>query len=78
MTCVTLPPGTCVPIAAAAVLLNWLGLSATKLVYVESVCRTRSLSVTGALLYPLCDVFVVQWPAVHARFPRSTYVGLLL
>jgi beta-1,4-N-acetylglucosaminyltransferase len=54
-------PGTCIPLCSAAYLLKFLGLHKVRLVYVESVCRVQSLSVSGKLLYYLTDHLVVQW-----------------
>lgn len=72
-------PGTCVPVAAAAVVARWLGRTRTRIVYVESIARTRSLSLTGNILYKLrlADAFLVQWPGLAAAFPRATYAGRL-
>jgi hypothetical protein len=36
-------------------------------VFIESFCRVQSLSLSGLLLYPLVDEFVVQWPQLVAR-----------
>jgi beta-1,4-N-acetylglucosaminyltransferase len=69
--------GTCVPLCAAAMLLRFLGVGSTRIVFVESVCRVTSLSVTGLLLYPVADRFLVQWPQLQQRWPRTEHVGLL-
>ena len=50
----------------------------TKLVFVESFARTQHLSLTGKLLYRVVDVFLVQWPALAAKYPRAQYRGLLV
>lgn len=47
-------------------------------VYVESVTRTESLSLSGRLVYPLASRFFVQWPAVAERFSRAEYAGAVL
>jgi len=47
-------------------------------VYVESVTRTESLSLSGRLVYPLASRFFVQWPAVAERFRRAEYAGAVL
>jgi len=49
-------------------------------VYVESVCRVTSLSVTGRVAYALglADDFQVQWPELHAAYPRTRLVGNLM
>jgi beta-1,4-N-acetylglucosaminyltransferase len=46
-------------------------------VYVESLTRIESVSLTGRLVYPLADAFFVQWPgAVQRR--RMRYEGSIL
>jgi Oligosaccharide biosynthesis protein Alg14 like len=48
-----------------------------RLVYVESVTRTQSVSLSGRLVYPLADEFFVQWPqAANGR--RMRYAGRVL
>ena len=54
-------PGTCVPVCIACWLFNLLRKKKTKIIYLESVCRVTSLSLTGKILKWLTDVFVVQW-----------------
>ncbi len=49
-----------------------------RLVYVESVTRTESLSLSGRLVYPLASRFFVQWPAVAERLRRAEYHGGVL
>ena len=46
-------------------------------VYVESLTRTDSLSLSGRLVYPLANEFFVQWPATSKR-SRVRYVGSIL
>lgn len=60
-------PGTCVPVALAALGLNLLGLTDCRIVFVESICRVQSLSATGRLMYWLADAVHVQWPELHRR-----------
>jgi UDP-N-acetylglucosamine:LPS N-acetylglucosamine transferase len=50
-----------------------------KTVFVETTCRVRSASKTGRLLYPLADIFFVQWPEMLSLYgPRARYEGGLL
>lgn len=60
-------PGTCLPICLAGFALRFLGLKRVRVVFVESLCRVHSLSLTGRLLYYLADRFVVQWPGLVDR-----------
>jgi len=52
-------------------------LLGVQLVYVESLTRTRSLSLSGRLVYPLADAFFVQWPRT-TRWRRARHAGGLL
>lgn len=58
----------------------WLGrLLGARTVYVESCCRVTAPSRTGPLVYPVSDLFLVQWPALLDRYgPRAQYVGGLM
>ncbi|XP_066291029.1 UDP-N-acetylglucosamine transferase subunit ALG14-like [Branchiostoma lanceolatum] len=71
-------PGTCVPPFAAGFLMKFLGLTKVSLVYVEMFCRVETLSLSAQLLYYLADHFLVQWPQLHQRFPRTTYIGRVI
>lgn len=73
-------PGTCVPVVLAALVLDVLGLTRTRIVFVESICRVKSLSISGRLLYGLLwkHRFLVQWPELALKYPRATYIGQLV
>jgi hypothetical protein len=43
-------PGTCIPIAAAALLLRLLGVCCGRVVYVESIARVYRLSLSGGCI----------------------------
>jgi UDP-N-acetylglucosamine:LPS N-acetylglucosamine transferase len=47
-------------------------------VYVESVTRTESLSLSGRIVYPIASSFFVQWPAVAARYRKARFEGAVL
>lgn len=68
-------PGTCVPICILAFLLRTLFLSNTMIVFIESVCRVETLSMTGKILYYFADIFLVQWPDLEQRYSRVAYIG---
>ena len=74
-------PGTCVPICLAAFASRVLGRGTkTAVVYVESVCRVRRLSLTGEILYRLriADALFVQWEGLLGKYPRATYAGRVM
>lgn len=68
-------PGTCIPVAVATLLARVLGLCEGNVVFVESFCRVKSLSLTGRILYPFADMFLVHWDELHAKFPRSQTIS---
>jgi len=55
-------PGVCMPVCLGAVLLNVLWGRRCAIVFVESLCRVKKLSLTGKLLRYVATVFCVQWP----------------
>ena len=74
-------PGTCLALALAVIGARMAGVpddQTPDLVFVESFARVKTLSLAGRLLYPLCDAFLVQWPGLVQRYPRSKYIGILV
>lgn len=58
-------PGTCVPVCLVAFLAKLFFLApACRIVFVESFCRVKSLSLSGKILLWITDLFVVQWPGL--------------
>ncbi|HEY8808426.1 MAG TPA: PssD/Cps14F family polysaccharide biosynthesis glycosyltransferase [Solirubrobacterales bacterium] len=49
-----------------------------RLVYVESVTRIETISLSGKLVYRLADRFFVQWPQAAERRSRAAYAGSVL
>lgn len=71
-------PGTCIPLCTAGLLLGILGVKRVLLVYVESICRVESLSLSGKILYLFADYFFVQWKPLQAKYPKSIYIGRMV
>jgi len=47
----------------------------SKVVYIESFARVNSRSLTGRLVYPFADLFLVQWEPLLKLYPKAKYVG---
>ena len=45
------------------------------LVYVESIARVDTLSLSGKILYRIADQMFVQWPQLQHKYPRALCVG---
>jgi len=49
-----------------------------KTMFVESVARVYTLSMSGHILYGKVDVFAVQWVTLAKQLKRSVYGGIVL
>ena len=61
-------PGMCVPLIYLIFLFRFLGVSSCKTIFVESLCRVQTLSLSGKLVYPIVDQFVVHWPSLKKKY----------
>ncbi|BGO98617.1 UDP-N-acetylglucosamine transferase subunit [Rhodotorula toruloides] len=64
-------PGSCVPITCAAFLPRLLSLPSPALIYVESLARTRRLSLSAKLVRPFVDRFFVQWDSLRDELVKK-------
>ncbi|XP_064607155.1 UDP-N-acetylglucosamine transferase subunit ALG14 homolog [Liolophura sinensis] len=71
-------PGTCVPLVITAAFLRMLHIHLVKIIYVESICRVQTLSLSAKLVYFFCDHLLVQWPQLQKRYPGTEYIGRLV
>ena len=46
-----------------------------KVIYIESFARVNNRSLTGKLVYPFADLFLVQWKPLLKLYPKAKYVG---
>lgn len=49
-----------------------------KTVYIESLTRINTLSMTGKLIYPVTDLYLVQWPELAEKHKKTEYRGTIL
>lgn len=66
---VTTGAGVAVPFAIAGRLLG------VNVIYIESMARITSPSLTGRLIYPFADTFIVQWPGLQRFYKRARSYG---
>lgn len=52
-------------------------LMGKKLIYIESGGYVTSKSLSGRLVYPFADLFIVQWEPALKNFPKAKYGGPL-
>ena len=65
--------------AAVAVPFFWLGkLFGAKTVYIEIFDRIDKPTLTGKLVYPVTDKFIVQWEELKKVYPKSINLVVIL
>ncbi|OHT09280.1 hypothetical protein TRFO_21846 [Tritrichomonas foetus] len=69
-------PGVCFPVVLSIFIGNVLGVTNCSIVFVESICRVESLSLTGKMIYPICDMFFVHWPRLLPLKKRAQIIDL--
>jgi UDP-N-acetylglucosamine:LPS N-acetylglucosamine transferase len=62
--------------AGAAVAACWIGkLLGAKIIFIESYCRIHEPSRSGKLVYPIANLFLVQWPEMQKHYPKAKFWG---
>ena len=62
--------------AAVAVPFFYLGkLFGAKLVYIEVFDRINKSTMTGKMVYPITDKFIVQWEEMKKIYPKAVNLG---
>lgn len=63
---------------ALTIPLFWLAKTRRiKTIFVESWVRVHHKSLTGKLVYPVSDLFFVQWESMKKTYPKAIYAGRL-
>ena len=46
-----------------------------KIIYIETFAVSHSKTLSGKLVYPIADVFLVQWSSMLNLYPKAIYKG---
>lgn len=46
-----------------------------KVIYIESFANIETKTLTGRLIYPIADKFIVQWKSMLKLYPKAIYEG---
>lgn len=49
-----------------------------KVVYIESMAKVNTLSMTGKFMYLFADKFFVQWEELEEKYKKAEYLGRLI
>lgn len=66
---VTTGAHTCVPMCYIAKVFR------KKVIYIESFANIETKTLTGRLIYPIADIFVVQWKSMLKLYPKAVWEG---
>lgn len=70
-------PGTCIPICLVAFAMRLFFISDCRIVFIESICRVKSFSLSGKILMYFADNIVVHWEDLLKFCKRADYLGQL-
>ena len=46
-----------------------------KVIFIESFANIETKTLTGKLVYPIADIFIVQWKSMLKLYPKAKYEG---
>jgi len=59
--------------------LCYLGkIFGSKIIFIQSLTNIEDLSLTGKIIYPIADLFLVQWPNLTKKYKKAKYWGRVL
>ena len=47
----------------------------SKIIYIETFANSTTRTVTGRLVYPIADLFIVQWEEMLKLYPKAVLGG---
>jgi UDP-N-acetylglucosamine:LPS N-acetylglucosamine transferase len=50
-------------------------LFGSKIIYIETYANRNRKTATGKLIYPIADLFIVQWEEMQKLYPNAVYGG---
>ena len=49
----------------------------SKIIYIETMANINRKTQTGRLIYPIADLFIVQWKSMLKIYPKAVYGGFI-
>ncbi len=49
----------------------------SKIIYIETFANSNKKTATGRLIYPIADLFIVQWEEMLKLYPKAVYGGAI-
>lgn len=59
-----------------AVPMCYLGkLFGSKIIFIETYANSKTKTVSGRMIYPIANLFIVQWESMLKLYPKAVYGG---
>lgn len=59
-----------------AVPISYIGkLFGTKIIFIETFANSKTKTLSGKLIYPIANLFIVQWESMLKLYPKAVYGG---
>ena len=59
-----------------AVPICYIGkLFGTKIIYIETFANSTTKTLAGKIIYPIANLFIVQWESMLSLYPKAVYGG---
>lgn len=64
--------------AHTAVWMCYIGkIFRSKIIYIETLANINTKTLSGKLIYPIADKFIVQWEEMLKLYPKAIYGGFI-
>ena len=50
-------------------------LFGSKIIFIETFANSESKTLSGKMIYPIANLFIVQWEEMLNLYPKATYGG---
>ncbi len=65
--------------AGVAIAMCWWGrIFGKKVIFIEDWCVVEKPSFSGRLVYPIANLFIIQWVQLQKYYPKARFKGALI
>jgi UDP-N-acetylglucosamine:LPS N-acetylglucosamine transferase len=50
-------------------------LFGSKIIFIETIANTKTKTLSGKMIYPIANLFIVQWESLLKEYPNAVYGG---
>ena len=64
--------------AAGCILAFFTKIIGGKVIWIDTISHAEYLTLSGRLIRPFADMFLVQWPEIAEKYPNVSYKGTVI